>query len=44
MSALEQKMAARRQAMVATQASRIAEDIEAKQMAAPEVKGRIKKR
>ncbi len=36
-------MSALKQKMVATQALRIAEDIEANQMAAPDLKGRIKK-
>ena len=35
MSALEQKMAAKRQATVQAEANKIALDVEAKQMAAP---------
>ncbi len=37
------KMEARRKAAIAADATRIASDIEAKQMAAPDLKGRIKK-
>lgn len=43
MSALEQKMESRRKGAIASDAVRIAGDIEAKQMAAPDLKGRIKK-
>ncbi len=41
MSALEQKMAARRQASIQTEANKIAMDVEAKQMAAPNLMGKI---
>ena len=41
MSALEQKMAARRQATVQAEANKIALDVEAKQMAAPNLMGKI---
>lgn len=41
MSALEQKMAARRQASVQSEANKIAIDVEAKQMAAPNLMGKI---
>ena len=41
MSALEQKMAARRQASVQAEANKIAFDVEAKQMAAPNLMGKI---
>lgn len=43
MSGLEQKLAAQREIILASRASRIAETIEAKEMAAPDLKGRIKK-
>lgn len=41
MSALEQKMAARRKASVQAEANKIAFDVEAKQMAAPNLMGKI---
>jgi hypothetical protein len=43
MSSLELKMAAKRKAALAKESQRIAGQIEAKEMAAPDLKGRIKK-
>lgn len=43
MSAWEQKLENQKQLMLASQAKRIATDIEAKQMAAPDMIGKIKK-
>ena len=43
MSTFAEKMAARKKLALVSQATRIAEEIEAKQMAAPDLRGKIKK-